>query len=34
VLAILDEEMRRTTQLLGVASPAELDRSYVSLRPG
>jgi L-lactate dehydrogenase (cytochrome) len=33
VLDILAEEMRRTMQLLGVASPAELDRSHASMRP-
>jgi L-lactate dehydrogenase (cytochrome) len=33
VLAILAEETQRAMQLLGVVSPAELDRSYVSLRP-
>jgi L-lactate dehydrogenase (cytochrome) len=32
VLGILAEETRRTMQLLGVVSPAELDRSHVSLR--
>jgi L-lactate dehydrogenase (cytochrome) len=32
VLAILDDEMRRTMRLLGVTSPADLDRSYASLR--
>jgi L-lactate dehydrogenase (cytochrome) len=34
VLGILAEETRRTMQLLGAVSPAELDRSYVSLRTG
>jgi L-lactate dehydrogenase (cytochrome) len=32
VLEILDEETRRAMQLVGVVSPAELDRSYVTLR--